>query len=167
MGTSIEAVFKYRPDEYVRAMRRHFKTKLSVGRDIVVGVFAIAAGLYVYQSTRNTILTFGLVAVGAVLLAMVGYAVLILPSLVYRSQPKLKSEYTLTFSDDAIRFKTDEIDSVLKWSLYHSWLRDDEFYILYHGKRDLSVVPRRVLASPETDGQLASLLTSKIGPALS
>lgn len=158
-------MFNYRRDEYIRAMRRHFRIKLSVGRDIVLGAIATAGGLYLYQS-GNTTLALGLFVVGLLLIAMIGYVLLILPILLYRSQPKLKSEYTLIFSDDGIRFKTDEIDSALKWSLYHSWLRDGEFYILYHGKRDLSVLPRRVLASTETDEQLASLLTSKIGPPL-
>ena len=104
---------------------------------------------------------------GAVLLALVAYALLLLPTLIYRSQPKLKSEYRLIFSDDGIGFKTDEIDSMLKWSIYHSWLRDDEFYIMYHGKRDLSVVPRRVLTSQDNDERFSNLLKRKIGPSLS
>ena len=80
-----------------------------------------------------------------------------------RSQPKLKDEYSLTFADDGIGFKTSSIDSTLQWSLYQSWLSDDDFYIMYHGKRDLSVIPRRTL-SDKDDERLRQMLTEKIGP---
>lgn len=102
---------------------------------------------------------------GGFLLALVIYAICLLPYMIYRYQPKLKSEYHLQFRDDAIGFQTDEIDSELKWSIYHSWLRDAEFYILYHGKRDVSVIPRRAL-SDHADDRLADLLSLHIGRSL-
>ena len=68
---------------------------------------------------------------------------LLLPHIIYSSQPKLAKEYALSFADDCIRFKTEDIDSTVQWSLYHAWLSDDQFYILYHGKRNLTVIPRR------------------------
>ncbi len=94
---------------------------------------------------------------------MVAYAFLWLPSLIFQSQPKLKSEYQLHFGDDAIGFKTDTIDSTLQWSTYHSWLRDNEFYILFHGTKDITVIPRRSF-EPEADQQLSELLNRKMGP---
>jgi len=83
--------------------------------------------------------------------------------MIYNSQPKLKDEYCLVFSDDGIRFKTDNIDSVLQWPIYQSWISDDDYYIMYHGKRDLSVIPRRALAEGD-DARLREFLTERIGP---
>ncbi len=103
-----------------------------------------------------------LIVAGTLLLAMVGYAILLLPIVIYDSQPKLKDEYSLTFSDDGIGFKTNKIDAILQWSFYHSWLADDDFYILYHGKRDVSVIPRRALSGGADEG-LRELLSKKIG----
>ncbi len=77
----------------------------------------------------------------------------------------LDDEYHLEFRDDGIGFKTKDIDSNLKWTLYHSWLRDNEFYILYHGNRDVSVIPRRSFANGD-DELLKDMLGRTIGPSL-
>ena len=165
MPNPVEATFTISRDEYVRAMRRYYKTKLQLKRDLVGSVVAILVGIYLLWSTSMTGLAWLLVIAGAISLILVIYAVALLPHLIYRYQPKLQSEYRLRFRDDAIGFHTDQIDSELKWSIYHSWLRDDEFFILYHGKRDVSVIPRRALVDG-ADERLTELLSQKIGPAI-
>ncbi len=99
---------------------------------------------------------------GGSMLTLLMYAVFLLPHMIYDYQPKLKSEYKLRFQDNGIGFKTDEIDAQLKWKMYHSWIRDAEFYILYHGKRDVSVIPRRALKD-DADKNLSELLRKHIG----
>ena len=159
----IEAIFTYSRDEYIRAVRRHYKTNIHVKRDLVVGSLMVLIGVYLmYFSPPNLFFGGFLIILGLSCFFMLGYGFLILPVLIYRSDPKLKWEYKLTFSDQKIEFKTNDIDSILQWPLYHSWLRDDEFYILYHGKRNLSVVPRRSLIG-DSDDRLALLLQQKIG----
>ena len=146
-------------------MRRHYKTKLQWKRDLVGGVLATLAGTYLLQSTTQPVMSWLLIVAGGCLIALVIYAYFLLPQLIYRYQPKLKFEYRLRFADDGIAFQTDEIDSQLKWSIYHSWLRDAEFYILYHGIRDISVIPRRVLDA-HADERLAAMLCQNIGDAI-
>lgn len=144
-------------------MRRYYKTKLQWKRDIVGGVVALGAGIYCLQSsTLLPALAWLLVIAGALMLSLVLFAVFLLPRMIYSSQPKLKSEYRLRFRDDGIGFQTDEIDAQLKWTMYHSWIRDAEFYILYHEKRDVSVIPRRALKDDE-DEDLGALLRRHIG----
>jgi hypothetical protein len=163
----IRATYTFTRDEYLRALRRHYRSRIHVYRDLVLAAFLIVLGAYlVYSSPPNWLFGWFLIALGLILLLMVAYALVILPALIFRSDPKLKWEYSLTFDDDKIEFKTNNIDSTLGWQLYHSWLRDDEFYILYHGKRDLSVIPRRVLSHDNSDERFAELLTRKIGPPL-
>ena len=119
-----------------------------------------------YFSLLDPVFGWIVIILGLILLLLVAYALLILPILIYRSDPKLKWEYSLDFYDDRIEFKTRGIDSTLQWQLYHSWVDDDEFYILFHGKRNVSVIPRRVLASDDSDERFAELLQRKIGPPL-
>ncbi len=149
--------------EYIRALRRYYRTRLQPIRDIVASVLAVCGGLYLYIFTASRILPWLLIVPGVILGLLVVYALLVLPSLIFQSQPKLKSEYNLQFGDDAIRFKTDTINSTLQWSTYHSWLRDNEFYILYHGRRDSTVIPIRAI-EPNANEQFAALLNQKIGP---
>lgn len=108
-------------------------------------------------------LTFGL---SAGLCTMIFYALVVLPALLYRSQPKLKQSYCLEFSQCGIRFKTNAFDSRLQWQVYDRWLADAEFYILYHGKRDLSVIPRRAFAGAAADDEFRELLRHQIGPPI-
>ncbi|HUG68224.1 MAG TPA: YcxB family protein [Pirellulaceae bacterium] len=143
-------------------MRRHYRTRLQPLRDGIASIVAICGGLYLYLFTTSRVLPWFLIIPGVILGLLVAYAFILLPSQIFQSQPKLKSEYHLQFGDDAIRFKTDEIDSTLQWSTYHSWLRDNEFYILYHGIRDFTVVPLRALER-DANEQLAELLDRKIG----
>ncbi len=165
MSVPVAINFTFSRDEYVLAMRRHYKTTLKVGRDVIAGIVAVALGLYLILTSMGWI-AWVLLGVGAVLLAMVAYAMFLLPRMIYNSQPTLKNEYHLEFSDDGINFKTDGVDSTLQWSLYQSWLCDKDFYIMYHGKRNLSVIPRRVLAPDAADGRLKEMLENHIGPAM-
>ncbi len=163
MADSIETIFTITRDEYIRAMRRHYRTRLRIGRDIVGGLIAICCGLYLLNSTDQFAFAWLLIVVGTFLLVLVAYAILVMPSMIYRSQPKLKSRYRLQFDDNGIRFRTNDIDAQLKWQMYHSWLCDDEFYILYHGTRDLSVIPIRSLPEDRCQ-QFEALLKRNIGP---
>ncbi|HBO43159.1 MAG TPA: hypothetical protein DD670_04340 [Planctomycetaceae bacterium] len=159
---SIDVEFRYTPDEYSRAVRRHFRSAFNVRLDIVGAVVSCGVGICVLWTTPYVVLGWVSLAAGLTLLGMVTYALLLMPKMMYHAEPKLKEEYRISFSDEDIRFTTRGIDSVLQWSVYHSWLRDDEFYILYHGKRNLTVVPRRVLSTADADQRFEKLLRSKI-----
>ncbi len=161
MDAPVSTTFTYTRREYVLAMRRHYKSTLRVKFDIVGGLLAVAGGLYLALIAHSGAVGWLLAGLGAALLAIVAYAMLLLPHIIYSSQPKLAKEYALSFADDCIRFKTEDIDSTVQWSLYHAWLSDDQFYILYHGKRNLTVIPRRALA--DADDTLRKLLTAHIG----
>ena len=166
LSDPIVVTFKFARDEYVRAIRRHYRSALKVRRDVIAGMAGIAGGLYVALASNLGWIGWLLFGAGVVLLTLVAYAMFLLPTMIYNSQPKLKNEYRLSFSDDGIEFKTDGIDSTLRWSLYHSWLSDDAFYIMYHGTRDLSVIPRRALTAGNADSRLREMLERKVGPAL-
>lgn len=163
MDGSVSISFIYSRDEYVRAMRRHFQSTLGVRRDIVGGLLAILIGVYLALATEFGWIAGIMIALGSILLAMVAYGMLLLPGMIYNSQPKLKNKYTLSFTDDGIHFLTNNVDSTLKWSLYDKWLFDDRFYVMYYGKRNLTVIPRRALTENGADAALRQLLTKHIG----
>jgi hypothetical protein len=167
LSDPVVATFTFTRDEYVRAMKRHYKTALNVRRDVIAGIAGITGGLYLALESSLGWVAWLLFTAGAILLALVAYAMFLLPRMIYNSQPKLKNQYRLAFSDDGIGFKTDGIDSTLQWSIYQSWLSDNEFYIMYHGKRDLSVIPRRALIVGAADSRLREMLEHNVGPALS
>lgn len=161
---TVETRFTITKSEYLRALRSHFRKQLNPNRDGVASVLAVCSGLYLFLFTTLAELAWLLIVPGLVLGVFVAYAFLWLPWFVYQSQPRLKSEHHLQFSDDAIQWKTDGINATIQWATCRSWSCDNEFYILYHGAKDFTVVPRRAL-TPEAHEQLTSLLNQKIGRA--
>src|SRR5262245_25498885 len=122
MSLPVEATFTFTRQEYVLAIRRHYKSVLNIPRDIVVGVGAVGVGLFLALSSIVGWVAWPMVAFGATLLLMVVFAIFLLPTLIFNSQPKLKDQYRLSFSDEGIGFKTKDVDARLEWSMYHSWL---------------------------------------------
>lgn len=163
VSTPVAATFTYSRDEYMLAMRRHYYSDLHVRRDVVASLLGIFSGLYLALATNVGWIAWCLVAAGCILLAILGYAILLLPAIIYASQPKPKNQYMLSFADEGICFKTEGIDSTLQWSLYQRWLSDDCFYVMYYGKRNLTVIPRRALRHDDADSRLRQLLTEHIG----
>lgn len=163
---AIEAQFTITQDEYVRAMRRHNKTRIQPIRDIIAGVIAVLAGAYVLLSSGAKLWGYILIVPGVILLSMIAYIKFIIPAKIYQAaRRKLSSEYWIQFRDDGMRFRYTDIDSSLKWSLFSSWLRDNEFYILYHDGIGCSVIPRRAFNDGD-DERLSKLLTSVLGPPI-
>lgn len=162
MNDPVSVTFTYGRNEYVRAIKHHYFRTLQLRRDIVASVLGVLIGAYLTFVVRIGWIGWLVMAVGIILLAMINYAVFLLPLLIYQSQPKLKDEYRLSFHDSGIDFKTAQIDSKLQWSLYRTWWSDPDFFILYYGKRDLTVIPRRVLNGSE-DKQLQDLLMRHLG----
>jgi hypothetical protein len=161
---AIETKFTITQAEYVRAMRRHNKTRIQPVRDILAAVVAILAGIYLILYSETRLWGYVLVVPSIILLAMIGYIKFIVPTKIYlAAKRKLSSEYWILFREDAMRFRYSDIDSLLKWSVFSSWLRDKEFYILYHDGIGCSVIPRRAFSDGD-DERLSKLLASVLGP---
>jgi hypothetical protein len=95
---------------------------------------------------------------------MIAYIKFIVPIQIYQAaKQKLSSEYWIQFRTDGMQFRNSEINSSLKWSVFSAWLRDNEFYILYHDGIGCSVIPRRAFHSGDEE-RLSKLLASVIGP---
>src|SRR5207248_7024777 len=68
----------------------------------------------------------------------------VIPRISFRSQPKFRDEYSLSFSPEGIHFHTAHIDSDLQWGMYTSALVDAHSFILYYGTQQFTVIPKRV-----------------------
>ena len=160
----IETKFIIGQNEYVRAMRRHNKSRIQPVRDVIASVIAVLAGSYLLWSADRKILGYALLVPGIILLAMIAYIKFVIPIRIFQAtKRKLSSEYWIQFRDDGMRFRYSDVDSSLKWSVFASWLRDNEFYILYHDGIGCSVIPRRAFCADD-DERLSKLLASVVGP---
>lgn len=62
----------------------------------------------------------------------------------------------MAFREDGMQSRYSDIDSSLTWSVFSSWIRDNEFYILYHAESEFSVIPRRAFCAGD-DERLSSM----------
>jgi len=160
---SLSLSFSYQPGEYARALRRVQISKLRAVRDAVIAasVLDLAAFLWLFNGYSwvvgvmlVSILFFGL---------LLGFGVFVVPALVSRSQPKLREPYNLRFSDEGVHFRTTGIDSNLSWFLYSSWRQDSDFVYLFHGPRDVTILPRRAFSNADDEALFVRLISRRFG----
>lgn len=124
-------------------MRTHYASRLRLPLDIAVIVALAVLGAYEWRSGAHGFgLTF--LCVSGIFTLMLVAAFAVIPIIAFRSQPKFRDDYSLSFSPQGIHFHTANIDSDLKWGMYTSALIDTHSFILYHGSQQFTVVPKRV-----------------------
>lgn len=158
----IEISFKYTKEEYVKAFREYLLlTKTIKKRDMIVAV------LVIIFSTIWLILSKEILS-GVCLLC--GFLFFILSCNLYYWMPgrnfsqnsKFREEYNLTFSNEGIQFKTDSINSDLKWSTYVNSMESEEFFYLIQAKQVFSVIPKRVFESVEVENGFREMVLKNL-----
>lgn len=140
---TVNLSFRYAEQDYVRAVRAHYATRLRLRLDIAVTVAVAIVGLYELRLGSRA---FGitLLCLAAVFALILIAAFVVIPRIWFRSQPKLRDEYALRFSQEGIHFQTAHIDSNLQGVMYTKALVDPYSFILYYGTQQFTVIPKRV-----------------------
>jgi hypothetical protein len=127
-----------------------------------MAVVLAAVGAYFWRSPSSR--WFGVILVGAsaAFALILVAAFVIIPPLAFRREPKFRDDYSLTFSQEGIRFRTVHVDSQLQWSLYSGALVDAYSYVLYYGSRSFTVIPKRVFQSAEQQRAFEQLLAQHV-----
>jgi uncharacterized membrane protein YhdT len=162
VNSTVNLSFRYLESDYVRALRAHHRSRLRLPLDIVAVVVLAALGAYEMRSTGMHWLGVTCLTISVLFVLLLIAAFTIIPSLVFRTEPKFRDDYSLTFSPEGIHFRTAHIDSHLQWSIYSSALVDAYSYVLYWGSRQFTVVPKRVFQSAEQKQEFEQLLAQNI-----
>jgi hypothetical protein len=162
MNATINLSFRYSESDFVRGMRSHYASHLRLRLDIVMAVVLAAVGAYFWRSPSSH--WFGVILVGAsaAFALILVAAFVIIPPLVFRREPKFRDDYSLTFSEEGIRFRTVHVDSQLQWSLYSRALVDAYSYVLHYGSRSFTVIPKRVFQNAEQQRAFEQLLAQHV-----
>ena len=162
MSETINLSFRYAESDYVRALRAHYSSRLRVRFDIIAVIVAVLLGAYSWRLPDYRWLSVICVAASAVLAVILFAAFVVIPPLAFRSEAKFRDDYSLTFSEDGIHFRTAHIDSQLQWNLYSRAVIDEHSYVLYYGSRQFTVIPKRVFQSGEQQKIFEQLLTQHV-----
>ena len=85
-----------------------------------------------------------LLGIIGVFIALLLAARFIMPYYIYKHSIINRGEYFLEFSEEGIHFKASGIDSKLNWTMYNHVVADSEHYMLYYGKNQYTIIPKRV-----------------------
>jgi YcxB-like protein len=162
MSSMVHLTFRYLEDDYVRALRAHYASRLRLRLDAAVVAVVAGIGIYLWQSPTTHWLGVGCVIVSSLFALLLVAAFTVIPPLAFRREPKFRDDYSLTFSGEGIHFCTAHIDSNLQWSVYSRALIDAHSYVLYYGSRYFTVVPKRVFQSSEQQQVFEQLLTQNV-----
>lgn len=161
-GQSVQLSFRHTEQEYLAAVRYYvWHSKELLLRMVIVYVL-VSTGMVLLLQLFGT--PFPLWAViSFVVLAGValfqGYLV-DLPRRYFRGDPKFRDEYTLTFTDAGIEFRTTHLNATLAWSLYTDVIENDKFYVLVYGKgiHSLSIFPKRAFTDERQETTFRQML---------
>jgi hypothetical protein len=162
MSETVSLLFRYAESDYVRALRAHYSSRLRVRLDIVAAVVVAMLGVYSWRSPDYHWLSVVCLVASFALVFILFGAFFVIPPFAFRSEPKFRDDYSLTFSPEGIHFRTAHIDSKLQWSMYSRALIDEHSYVLYYGSRQFTVIPKRVFQNAEQQQLFEELLTQHV-----
>ena len=160
--TPININFDNCPTEHMRAVQLYYQTTFFYKFDKVIAILLLLVGLTGIMTAGLHWWTVALIALAPVtwynLLSALRFY------LTFRSNPKYREHYDITFSQEELHFKTATIDSQIQWTLYHQLLEDEQLFVLVYGKWMYSVIPKRAFtdtAAQNTFRELAKQIANQ------
>jgi hypothetical protein len=84
-----------------------------------------------------------------------------LPQMMYNRNKSLQSEYLWDFSEEGVYVKSDCMEAQFDWSKFTSVVTGSKYYLLYVGRDQFSVIPKRGFESREELATFDRLLKEK------
>ena len=167
---AVHLSFRYTEEEYLAAIRFYFWRSKALLARVVVSCLLFSIGLLLIDAWMGFFIP---VWADVILMFIAGAGffhgyVIDLPRGYFRGDPKFREEYNLTFSEEGIQFKTQNINSSIAWNLYTGVIENDSFYILVYGKNihSLSIIPKRVFQDNQQERTFRELLRRNIDSKL-
>ena len=160
---ALQLSFTYTEDEYVSAARFFFTRGFEPKFRLYLSLGFFACALLIVWLADDVYVTASVLFAGLLVLARYWYVYSVLPRSYFRSNPKFRDPYELTFSDEGILFRSKGVESRLAWDFYTKVLETPEHFFLVYGKDMFSLLPKRVLRDRRQESALRELLRRKLG----
>ncbi|MDR1020013.1 MAG: YcxB family protein, partial [Synergistaceae bacterium] len=136
---------------------------------VIAGTFARGFILFFSAFSIYYLFSSGFGTLGVLCCALSSVAIAIelmlyfyIPHRNFVNSPKLQEGYLLIFSPDEIIFKTQSIDSKLKWDIYSAIWESRDFYFLVQPSKNYTLVPKRVFKNSGEQEIFKSLATGAV-----
>ena len=146
---TIILTFQYTLNDFVKAQRQYLIANKTIRKydPALLAVFLLFSILFRFFADLHILGTI-LFTIALIVCALEAFLYFCYPILIFKNNLKYRDEYTLTFSNEDIKFKTQSIDSVLQWNIYSAFWESSDFYFLIQSPRVYTFVPKRVFNNP-------------------
>ncbi|HEX8774760.1 MAG TPA: YcxB family protein [Pyrinomonadaceae bacterium] len=163
MSEIVQLRFRYTEEEWAAASRLYIIRQRELLLRFVAMFILIALAFGFFAAINEVVMSLFLLSVGLVLSTFVLALFFVFPRQRFRSDPRHRDEFFLEFTEEGIRFRTEQIDSRLNWSLYSRVIENDRFYVLVYGKGMMSVIPKRAFTAYDQEMVFRNMLRRKFG----
>lgn len=163
---TVQLVFQYTQREYVKAGQQYLIANKTIRKydAVLFALFALFATGYLFLSSFGTLS----IVMFLLMLIVTGVAIFLyffVPALKFKGASKYHEAYAMTFSPEAITWKTASVESELKWTVYSALWESDDFYFLIQGPQMYTLIPKRAFAGPEEKQAFEEMALSNLKSA--
>jgi hypothetical protein len=159
----MKITFQYTEDEYVKSCWLHTKGKLNPKLDATIALACVVFGIWsIVEGNKFT--GWALLGLVIFLVGIVAISRYVVPKYIYRKSIVGKSVYNFEFSEQGIHYTTETIDSQFEWPMFTKVLKGPDQFLLYHGKNQFIIIPKRAFRSTEDLNSFDLLLTKVVSP---
>lgn len=153
--------FYYAKHDVIQGYRLHFRNTLNLPLTFIVSCVSIALGIFYISYGSGTDVGYLLIVLPLLLLGILMFVLVIFPRILYRRDTKYGKEYTIDFSDNGVTFIRDSDNSPFNWAVYTRAVENRFAYILYFGRNDFTIIPKRLFTDREEETNFRKLLAEK------
>ena len=166
----VQLRFSHTEKEYMSAVRYYLTHSTETFARLIAFYVLISLGFLILNVLLDFLLPLWAIVALIVCIGVAWFHAYLfdLPRRYFRSDPKFRSEYDLTFTDAGIQFKTQDVNASIAWSLYTNVIENEKFYILIYGKNipSLSIIPKRAFRDGKEETVFRQMLRRHVNPQL-
>lgn len=160
-GPQVRLQINYNEKDLLHGYRLHFKRTLRLSLTILISVLSIGLGVFYLSLDKGLQVGYLLLIMPLVLIGILLFVFTVFPRILYKRDNKYDDQYTIVFEENGIDFEKKGTATHIDWLAYTKVYHDRNTYILYYGKNDFTIIPRRVFQDCEEETAFRRLLGVK------
>ena len=160
-GPQVRLQINYSEKDLLHGYRLHFKRTLRLLLTILISILSMGLGVFYLSLDRGLQVGYLLLIMPIILIGVLLFVFTVFPRILYKRDNKYDDHYTIVFKENGIDFEKKGVPTHIDWPAYTKVYQDRNTYILYFGKNDFTIIPRRVFQSSEEETAFRRLLAVK------
>ena len=154
--------FKYREGEFIRGVRQSLNSRKRLFWDFIWFSLILAYGVFLLVDGRYLFAGMVLIMIPIVYGSSLLWSHLVFPKSIYKKDPSLKEEHSVTFLENEVIYQSGEQVYSYTWDRYSGFKESRDYIFLYIFNKTLTVIPKRIFANPKDQYLLLERLESKL-----